>query len=243
MSVSGPKIKRRVWVGLLAASVAVAGWVVWTRGRPVVPVATPAVRPPFVQLAGAGTTASDQLLREKAELMDPTPLFFPTVWNYGNRPLRENELRQSGQAFTSFPPNFVIEEKKVASPGSDDPVLPQTLADVLVQGNEAPFAGIGQVDRPQSTLPIRSAYLEINDLGTKDIIAGKPLSGLSLPRTDFAPLEFLVVVGPGGLVGDPILMAGSGWEEVDNFFRTYLVQSYRLGERLRPGRYHVVVGA
>jgi hypothetical protein len=171
MSFSRPKIKRRIWFGLLAACVGVGGWVLWTRGRPIAPVATPNGRQPFVQLAGAGTTANDQFLREKAELMDPTPLFFPTAWNYGNRPLRENELRQSGQVFTSFPPNFVIEEKKVASYGSDDPVLPETLADVLVQGNEAPFAGIGQVDRPQSTLPIRSAYLEINDLGTKDIIA------------------------------------------------------------------------
>jgi hypothetical protein len=243
MFFSRTTIRRRVWVGLLAACAGVGAWILWTRGRPAVPATALPVRRPFVQLAGAGMTANDQLLREKAELMDPTPLFFPTAWNYGHQPLRESELRQPGQVFASFPPQYVIEEKKIGSYGAEEPVLPEKLADVLVQGNEAPFAGIGQVDRQRSTLPVRSGYLEISDLGGRDFVVGKPLSGLSLPRTDFAPVEFLVVVGAAGLIGDPLLTSGSGWEEVDNFFRAYLVKSYRLGERLPPGRYRVVVGA
>ena len=49
-----------------------------------------------------------------------------------------------------------------------------------------------------------------------------------------------------GIVGDPILMVGSEGEEmdekVDAFFRSFLVKSFRLGERLNPGRYRVLVG-
>lgn len=55
-------------------------------------------------------------------------------------------------------------------------------------------------------------------------------------------MEFLAVVSSAGLIADPVLVNGSGWEEVDNFFRSYLVKSFRLGERLNPGRYRVLVG-
>jgi hypothetical protein len=55
-------------------------------------------------------------------------------------------------------------------------------------------------------------------------------------------LEFIVAINPAGIVGAPILASGSGWEEVDAFFRTYLVKTFRVGERLSPGQYRVVVG-
>jgi hypothetical protein len=236
------RVKRRVWVGLACTiGVTVAWWgLKWTKP----PVVSAAVTPkPFVRLASAGKNVADQVLREQAELFDPTPLFFPTDWNYGQQPARLLNRKQPGQFFTSFEAKRTIDDQKIPSYGAETPVLPEKLADVLVQGNEAPFAGMGQVDRPQSSLPVRPGYLEIYDLKNRDNIKGEVLSGLSLPRTDFAPVEFLVMVEAHGLVGEPLLTAGSGWEEVDNFFRTYLVKSYRLGERLRPGRYRVVIGA
>jgi len=68
------------------------------------------------------------------------------------------------------------------------------------------------------------------------------LGGFSPPRSDYAPLEFLVVISSAGMVGEPVLTTGSGWDDVDIFFRTYLVKTFRLGERLNPGRYRVLVG-
>ena len=69
---------------------------------------------------------------------------------------------------------------------------------------------------------------------------------ISLPRLDFAPVEYLVAVSSAGIVGDPILLVGSEGEamdeKVDTFFRSYLVKTFRLGERLNPGRYRVLVG-
>jgi hypothetical protein len=59
-------------------------------------------------------------------------------------------------------------------------------------------------------------------------------------------MEFLILVSNAGIVGEPVLMTGSRWEEVDEevdaFFRSYLVKTFRLGERLSPGRYRVLVG-
>jgi hypothetical protein len=236
-------IKRRVWVGLSCALAATALWWGWTRNRrPVAAAAAPGPQP-FMRFVGAGNSISDQILRERADLLDPTPLFFPTEWNYGQRPLPEGRLKQPGEVFGSFEPKLTVGEQNIANYGAEATPIPEKLVDVLVQGNEAPFAGIGQVDAPRSTLAVRAGYLEVRDQISGNVITSQQLSGLTPPRTDFAPVEFLVIVGSAGLIGEPVLTSGSGWDEVDNFFRIYLVKSYRLGERLRPGHYRVSVGA
>lgn len=237
------QVNRRIWLGVLMLVAALAAWAAWHRRD--LALGAPASRAgePFVRLAGSGSTAADEILRERAELLDPTPLFFPTDWNYGQRSLRENRVRQRGQVFASFEPKLTIGEQNLKAVGAEATPVPETLSDVLAQGNEAPFAGMGQMDAPTSTLPIRGGYLEVQDLATGEMIIAQALSGITPPRPDFAPVEFLVVVASAGMVGDPFLVRGSEWDEVDNFFRTYLVRAYRLGERLRPGRYRVSVGA
>jgi hypothetical protein len=196
-----------------------------------------------VRLAGAGAAAASRILQEKAELMDPTPLFFPTEWNYGQRPLGESQLRQPGQVFGSFEPKLTVPEQNLAPYGIEAAPAPEKLSDLLSQGNGAPFAGMGQVDVQSLTVPARGGFLEITRVGSPEVFITQSVMGIQPPRVDFAPLEFLVVIGSAGVVGEPILASGSGWEEVDVFFRTYLVRSYHLGERLPPGRYRVVVGA
>ena len=238
------EVKRRVWVGLALAAIVTVAWWSWTRtGLPV--ATTIAAKPahPLVRLAGAGTVTGDQVLQEKAELMDPTPLFFPTEWNSGQRPLRVASLKQPGQVFGSFEPKLTVGEQNIANYGAEATPVPEKLVDVLVQGNEAPFVGMGQIDAKRSTLTLRAGYLEVREQKSGNIITSQQLSGIILPRSDFAPVEFLVLVGTAGLIGEPVLTNGSGWDEVDIFFRTYLVKSYRLGERLPPGQYRVSVGA
>ena len=236
-------LKRRVWVGLLSAIAGVAMWSWWAWSRQDVLVGKGGGAQPFVQLAGAGTAQGSRILQEKAELMDPTPLFFPTEWNYGQRPLSEGRLRHPGQVFGSFEPKLTVAEQNIKSYGAEAPAVPEKLSDVLVQGNEAPFAGMGQAGLQRSTLPVRAGYLEIRRLGDKENSIEQSLTGIQLPRSDFAPIEFLAVVGSSGLIGELVLLSGSGWDEVDAFFRNYLAKSYHLGERLSPGRYRVLVGA
>ena len=236
------RIKRRVWIGLAVAAVAVGAWTVWARRQVTVPAGAPLLVQPFVQLAGASSATSDQVLREKAELLDPTPLFFPTAWNYAQRPLRADRLKQPGQVFGSFEPKLTVGEQNMTSFRTESTPVPEKLSDVLLQGNEAPFAGMGQVDRQPSTLPIRSGYVEIRNLDTGEVVIAQSLTGVNPPRSDFAPIEFIVAVGSAGLIGEPFLAGESAGDEVEGFFRDYLVRSYRLGERLRPGRYRVLVG-
>lgn len=235
-------IKRRVWIGLAAALAVTGIWWTMARVKPAVVVASGPKPAPFVRLAGVGAGQDDQVLREQAELMDPTPLFFPTEWNFGQRPLRDNMRRQPGQVFSNFPEQLTLGEQKIKIYGDNPAIVPEHLSDVFVQGNEAPFAGMGQIDVPQTALAARSSFLEVRNLATQEDVIQKALVGISIPRTDFAPLEFLAVVSSSGLIGDLVLVSGSGWEEVDGFFRAYLVKTFRLGERLYPGRYRVLVG-
>lgn len=235
-------VKRRVWVALLGVILITAVWWAWNGSQPPLAASSMPVRQPVVRLTGVEEGSGGQVLRERTELFDPTPLFFPTERNYGQRPLRESVRRQPAQVFRNFEPEFTFAEQTMKVYGTEAVLAPEKLSDVLEKGNEAPFAGMGRVDAPQPTLSIRSAFLEIKQIADGKVIVSKPLMGLSLPRQDFAPLEFIVAVGSAGVIGEPILTSGSEGEEVDSFFRDYLVKAFRLGERLSPGRYRVLVG-
>lgn len=206
------------------------------------PIGSPGLSP-LVRVARPEAATSDQVLRERAELLDPTPLFFPTERNYSYESLQADRQRQLGQVFGSFEPKLSAGEQNMAAFQMEGTPVPEKPSDLLDQGSEASFAGMGQIERQRSTLPIRAAFVEVRDLETGNLVISQPLNGISPPHPDFAPVEFLVTVSSAGLIGQPVLNTGSEGEDTDNFFRDYLVQSYRLGERLRPGRYRVVVGA
>ena len=242
MRIGQTEIKRRVWVGLGCAAVATAAWWGWTSSHRPVATASVSKRQPFVRFVGKGNTVTDQILRERADLLDPTPLFFPTDWNYGQQELPKRLRRQPGQVFASFDPKFTVDEQNMKTYGGATARAPEKLADVLTQGNEAPFAGMGHIDVVRPPLPERVGILEVRSFSGGNVIIEQSLTGLSLPRLDYAPLEFVISVGAAGVVGSPVLASGSGWEDVDAFFLTYLVKTFRVGERLKPGSYRVLVG-
>lgn len=242
MRIGKIEVKRRVWVALGCAVGVTGAWWGWTQAKRPAVVEESQSKPPFVRLTGVGTAMNDRVLRERADLFDPTPLFFPTEWNYGQRPLRENLRRQPGQVFERFDPKLSFTEQNMKAYGVENTPPPEKLSDVLSQGNEAPFAGIGQIDAPRPTLPERAGFLEVRGFSDDEPIISQTLRYFTLPRLDYAPSEFLVVISSAGVVGEPLLTSGSGWEEVDVFFRSYIVKTFRLGERLNPGRYRVLVG-
>jgi len=242
MRIGKIEVKRRFWVWLTGVIAVTGIWWMKLPSNPPVVAFTPSPPVPFVRLTGTSASQDDIVLRERAQLYDPKPLFFPTEWNYGQRPLRESLRRQPGQVFGSFGPKWTFTDPTLKPYGVEATPAPEKLSDVLAQGNEAPFAGIGHVDALRTALAERVGFLEVRSFGSSEPIIGQTLRYLALPRLDYAPLEFLVVVSSAGIVGDPVLTSGSGWEEVDSFFRTYIVKTFRLGERLNPGRYRVLVG-
>ena len=251
MRIGKIEVKRRVWIGLISALTATGVWWAWTRAKETESVAAVNPKQPFVRLARSGPGSGDQILRERAEYFDPTPLFFPTEWNFGQNALRESMRRQPGDVFgSSVEAKFYFAEQNIKPYNAETTAAPERLVDVLAQGNETPFDGMGQIDMQRPALPERSGFMEVKSLVDGKTIIGQSLKGLVLPRLDFAPLEFLVAVSSAGIVGEPVIVqwispdatATGDTEEVDAFFRSYLVKTFRLGERLGPGRYRVLVG-
>jgi len=236
------EIKRRVWVGSIFDLTAVGVWWTWTSSMKPAAGAAVKSRQPFVRLASAGLSVSDRILRERAEYFDPTPLFFPTEWNFGQSMLPKSLRREPEQVFGSFEPKLPFAEQYLKTQLGEDTPSAERLADILAQGNEQPLGGLGQIDRQSPALETRSGFLEISSLVDGKLIVAQSINDLSLPHLDYKPLEFIAVVGTSGLVGELALVSSSGLDEMDAQLRTYLVKTFRLGERLNPGRYQIVIG-
>lgn len=230
------KVKHRVWIGLGFAIVAIGAWWMWSQAKLPVPPGKPPVVTPAIRLTKVGTALNDQVLRDRAEYFDPTPLFFPTEWNYGQGEMWESRRRQPGQVFGDVEPKFV----SFQSYSNELPMV--HLEDVVTSGNEVPFGGMGEIDVKPEPLADRSGFLEVKGMRDGETILAHSITGVAIPRLDFAPLEFLVVIGNAGMVAEPVLTVGSGWDDVDLFFRTYLAKSFRVGEGIRPGIYRVLIG-
>ena len=242
MQIGGIEVKRRVWVSLLFAGTAVGSWWLWTGSAiPVAPAKIQASRPSIL-LAPTAKGSRDSALREQAEYMDPTPLFFPTKWNYGQGGLRDSVKPQPGQIFGWIEPKFVFSDQDITSHLSEPVVDSIHLADVVKSGNEAPFAGIGESDTKPFVLPERGGFLEVTDLRNGKTVIAQKLGEIPGVGPDFTPAEFLVSVGRAGLVASPVLMGSTGREETENILRTYLAKSFRVGERLAPGMYRILIG-
>ncbi len=174
-------------------------------------------------------------------LLDPTPLFLPTEWNARPKTVPVNTL---SEPFADFPANYFFAEDaaKVAFPAAV--TIPDKPVDSLTIGPpEAPFLGMGRLDRTVAAPPARDALVEIVALGSGREVFRQALRGVHPPGdVDLYWLEFLAVVAPTGLVGSPALTTSSGVEQVDSFYQNYLVKVLRAGERLAPGFYRIKVG-
>lgn len=233
---------RRVLSAALVIVLAGAAWGIWSQRTMVTPgAAAPKPAQPFVRLAGSGRAGGDRVLQERSEFFDPTPLFLPTPRNAGQGGLAAKFVAQPGQVFLDFPPKPGIGQATLPPYGTDVVSAPEGLADVMARANEAPFAGLGEIGQAAKRVEARAAFIEVKSM-QGNVILTSTVGAVAAPRTDFGPMEFLANLSAAGLVGDPLLVSGSGVEEVDNFFRDYLAKSFRLGEKLAPGAYRVVIG-
>lgn len=203
----------------------------------------PTLTPTQVELTQLGKEG-DKLLREQADLYDPTPLFLPTEWNARPNDLPVNSVRGPSDAFQGFAskPTFKEDSARLTFPAPIE--VPAKPVDALAVGPpEMPFAGMGRSDRALPLLSPRNAFMEVAAAGTGKLAIALALQDFRLPaETDWSPLEFLVAVDRAGLVGSPRLTASSGVEQVDLYCGKYLVNELQLGGRLEPGFYRIKIG-
>ena len=243
MKIAGIKFRRRFFVGL-GLVVAVTGiWVYWSRSNlPQIGSGTAGQPGAFVRIAGEGQGISDKLMEERAEYFDPTPLFLPTAKNFQQRALPARVVKQPGQVFRDFDPKTNFAESALPDYGAVDEATGNSLPEVLGSGNVAPFAGFGRVDPVLQPLARRGCCIEIKSLKDGVLSVFESLNDPDLPQVENGPVEFIVGITSAGLLGDPVVVSGSGKDEVDAKLKDYLVSVYRIGERLLPGRYEVLIG-
>jgi len=233
------------WVAGSAALLALLSLVVLMRPLPGDRSQLPPAAGPRVSIEPLGGPKGNALLREEATFFDPTPLFLPTEWNTNQGPLPAAVQRQPGQVFPDFDAKLTYSRAELVLPIESAESPPQRPVDLLKEQSRDPFPGFGRVDVPLAPLTSRAAMVEVREVGTGNVVLNRVLGGeaaIPVGGPDWQPAEFLISVTAEGLLGRPMETASSDSEDVDLFFRDYLERTLRLGERLAPGVYCVVVG-
>jgi hypothetical protein len=239
MKITGLEVKRRVWASMGGAVAVIAAWLWWSQGA--LHAVGTVSRPPeaFVRLTGQGDVVVESLLRERAAYQDATPLFFPTGVNY--RPARSSATRAVGESFGEFR-EVLRYGDSIPRFGADPVTPPETAAELMEKGNEAPFAGLGQLDETGDKLPTRWARVEAKSLSNGRLALVFDIGTAGSPEGERGVMEFIARVERAGLVGPPLLIQSSGVRAVDEFAQNYLVKTARIGARLPPGSYRITVG-
>jgi len=210
------------------------------------PVGTPV---PKATVQMARTEEADALLKEEAELRDLRPLFLPTERNAA---LSEPRL-EPGRTFLKAEianPVFSDAEAQIskALPAvaqlAGKPVQESTPADVLSpQEHRLTLQGFGRDPVAFPQFESRGGFIEVTSMKDGRRILAKEIALDGRPPVEKAwtALEFIAVLDAAGLVSPLVVTEGSRVDEVDAHFRTYLVQTFRIADRLPPGFYRITV--
>lgn len=227
-----PGVRR--WTVAAAASVAALALVLALFRAPRPPAPPPARPVPAIVLAPA--------LTDEAALFDPAPLFLPTDRN--GTPRAPEPV--PGDTFRDYPAKLVLPAEDLRL-GLGPPIrVPASPVDALFAnppGN--PLLGMGRTGAGVPQLSVRKAFVEVDSLATGRQVFAAPVPDASPPQPfgpDRRPIAYVALVGPGGLVGEPMPSTGSGSEALDGYFADCLVKTLRVGLRLPPGIYRISVG-
>jgi hypothetical protein len=225
------ELSRGFWIGAsLGATAVVLALALSVRSPPPPEQRRPSARP---SVGLVGDAASNALLREKASLSDPTPLFLPTDKNAAQsvRP----ESGTPGDTFHGYPAQLVAElQQKVEGALPTAVAVPKTPVEASEMTDwSMPLAGFGRRDVPPPALAARGACVEVVAAGDGQSLLAAELPEAKPPsELEWQPLEFLAAVTPAGLVESPTLVVSSGVEKVDQYFLEYMTKRWRVGERL-----------
>lgn len=236
---------RRRWIAAVVGASAIVAVVVALLRIPQVPPAAPAwAKPapaPAVEVAPVG--GRDRTLAEATVMHDQTPLFLPTDRNVALAPLPPLEAGGTLLNREQEKLSFGGRELTLAIPPPTE--VPERPAETILAGvPPVSLHGFGRIEERVPPLPARGAWLEVFAVRDNRRVLGERLPVSAQPPVDKAwrPMEFTAAVEAAGLVGSLAVTERSDAEEVERFFRNYLAHTFRLGERLPPGFYRVVIG-
>jgi hypothetical protein len=227
--------KGLAWTLASIAGVAVLVLFAFLVRVPEAPPAGPAPRPPTVGLV-------NPVVITETMLQDPTPLFLPTEFNSSRI---DYVPREPSGAFAGFPPKMTFSDVALELHLPPPVAVPATPADALAGDPPgAPFIGFDRGDPVVEPVSPRAAYIEIVEAGTGRSVLGTPVGDAHPPASSvpWQPMEFIAAVDSSGLVGPVVPTTRSGVADVDAYFGHYLADTLRVGQRLAPGFYRIIVG-
>jgi hypothetical protein len=245
-------VKRRWAASIVGAVVIVMLGIPLLRVRIPVPVLPSrlATETPLVSLADPSPTNS--LLHEMTAMRDLAPLFLPTERNatldgIPRRRVGKSLLEVETTKLAYTEPDLRLDrELGPAATLDGKPLAASKPVDVLATGVHAGgMVGFGRSPRVSSPFKVRGAVLEVVHAGSgMEAAAPQELPPTAGPPTGkpWQPLQFLASVNSAGLAGPLILVERSGAEEVDQHFRAYVTDVYRIGHRFPPGIYRISIG-
>jgi hypothetical protein len=204
----------------------------------------PAPLEPKARLELGSPSAENVLLGEQTAMHDQIPLFLPTERNVRIAPPQRPEAGRSVLEQDELKPTF----GDTLALGWPAPTqVPEKPAEaVFATAAPSPLYGFGRVEEAGPTAPPRGATVEVVMAATNQRLFAEALPPEARPALAgekmWRPVEFLAAVDAKGLVGSLVVSEHSDAEEVESYFRNYLARAFRLGERLPPGYYRVIVG-
>lgn len=176
---------------------------------------------------------------ERAFLYDTEPIFIPTQWTESHSSI-ENLI--DNPLFEDFPPALVeLEYQKFFNIdlefNLDDPTL------LLNSQTINPFSGIDRNNLNVNSLQKRTAYINIKNLNTQvtQSYALQETAPHFIKEQLWSPLEFLFLVDDSGPILPPLMVASSGVEQIDHFFKSYISNPPLNVSHLGPGYYRVLI--
>lgn len=234
---------RRVWVVAGVVAIAATAGVLALFRRPMVRAPGAVSRGEVALDLTRLESGRSGALEQQAMLGDPTPLFLPTDWNFGQGVLPQTVVREPGQRFRLFSAKLAYGEADLTLKLPSTVALPAAAAAAAVEMTQTTLAGLGSADVPVPALGARAAYAEVRAAATGEEVLAMALPDAQPPTGRlWQPAEFLVAVDSAGLIGPPVLTIRSGIDEVDRYLQTYVESGWRIGARLAPGLYRITVG-
>jgi len=196
---------------------------------------------PALGLSKGGPGLSAELLAEQLAAYDPAPLFIPSAMNSSASGSSNAAQPGTEGPFAALPPELT----KTGPVRFPAPVMvPANPVDGLrlTERADAPLV-IARGDTAGAGLKERLGRLEAVDADSGRVALNLALpASVGSPKGDWQPLELMGAVTSTGLVGELVVIWSSGADEVDDYFRSHLRQSVRIGARLPTGFYVFRVG-
>ncbi len=188
--------------------------------------------------------------RSHSAMNDLTPLFLPSDRNarLPALPVREpgdGTLDAQKARFTFREADAAVLANFPSSAAINGKQLTRATELDAFHADDSLSVGFGFGRRPAALAPRapRGGLIEVYASGSGQLLLIEELAEDVHPLWPqvWQPLEFLAAVEPAGLVAPLSLTLTSRVDSVDAFFRDFIARKFKLGERMVPGFYRVVV--